>query len=407
MQTKIAVICSTSFKERLTALIPTSSPFLLDYYTYTIPEETPSLLKKVTSCDAIFISGTLPYLYAKDALTQISIPWIYLKQDETSITTTLLALFVKQPISLNRLSIDVMDHYFIEHVLQDFQTDVRPFIQTIDLYTPYEHYISQHEQLWQQQKVDYIITSIHTVYDALVVKNIPVMRMIDPQSSILRSLYEVKNLSDYAKSDSAKVAVTLFHFEEKPEDTLLEEIATLLSSFYQKMDVLNYEFYTTSGHIKTHHLSLLTLLGKTAFRGGFGYGHSITEAKNHAKQALSFAQLHQLILVDEKKRLHELHLETSPAVALQTTNPLVFEITQATGLSPKNISRIIAFEQVHPHASFSAQDLADYLHVTRRTTERILKKLLTHQYVKIIGEEMTYQQGRPRAVYILNFAAHL
>lgn len=405
MQTKIAIICSATFKHTLTNLLPSSVPFIVDYYTYTVPEEAPNLLKNIQACDAIFLSGTLPYLYAKEQLEQLTIPWTYLKQDETSISTTLLALFLKQPTALQRLSIDVMEPQFIEQMLQDVQTEVRPFIQTISLYTPYKKYIAHHEKLWHEQKVDHIITSIHTVYDALREKNIPVMRMIDPPSSIMRSLFEAKRLSDYAKNDFAKVAVAQFQFEVEPPEDLLEQIGTLLSSFYQKNAPLCYAFYTTNGPIKNQHTTLLELLAAIDCRAGFGYGHSINEAKKHADQALAFAQQKQFILVDDKKRMHELHAETSQAVALQTTNPLIFEITQATGLSPKNISRILAFQKIHPHTTFNAQDLADYLHVTRRTTERILKKLLTHQYVKIIGEEMTYQQGRPRAIYALNFSS--
>lgn len=403
MQTKIAVICSASFQEVLEAIVPSTSPFLLDYYTYSVPEETPHLLKKLKSCDVVLLSGTLPYLYAKDFLDDLTVPWMYLKQDESSIATTLLSLLVQKSISLQRLSVDVMDNRFIEQVLNDIQTAEQPYIQTIDLHTPYEQYIRQHEQLWQLKKIDYVITSIHAVHDALAQKGIPVLRMMDPPSSVLRGLYEAKSLSDYAKSDSAKVAIVNMTFEQQPTDALLEQIATLLASFYQKIDVLSYEFYTTNGQLQSQLSALLALLQTSDYIGGCGYGQSITQARIHAKQALTFAQHKQLILVDDNKQLHELHIKMPTAIALQTTNPLIFEITQATGLSPKNISRIVAFQQLHAHSTFTAQDLADYLQVTRRTTERILKKLLTHHYVKVVGEEMAYQQGRPRAVYELNF----
>ncbi|OCS83353.1 hypothetical protein [Caryophanon tenue] len=404
MQTKIAVICSASFQQTLQQIVPSHSTFLLDYYTYTVPEETPSLLKNLKSCDVLLLSGTLPYLYAKEQLSQLSIPWMYLKQDDTSIATTLLSLLVQKNIALNRLSIDVMDERFIEHVLCDLQTTKRPFIQTIQLHTPYETYITKHVTLWQQQQIDYVVTSIHAVYDALVTQGVPVMRMIDPQSAILRGLYEAKSLSDYAKSESAKIAVIHILFDYSPPAPLLQQMTNLFSSIYQQLDAVRYEFYTTNGAVQRHATELLQLLQTQQYKIGFGYGHSISQAQEHAKQALKFGQPQQFMVVDEQKKLYDLTQQTGTSIALQTTHPFIFEITKATGLSPKNISRLVAFEKVHPHTSFTAQDLADYLQVTRRTTERMLKKLLAHEYVEIVGEEMAYQQGRPRAVYTLTFS---
>ncbi|UZM99851.1 hypothetical protein OL548_07555 [Lysinibacillus sp. MHQ-1] len=36
----------------------------------------------------------------------------------------------------------------------------------------------------------------------------------------------------------------------------------------------------------------------------------------------------------------------------------------------------------------------------------LLKKLVDQGYAKVVGEEMTHQQGRPRTIYELNFATY-
>ena len=82
------------------------------------------------------------------------------------------------------------------------------------------------------------------------------------------------------------------------------------------------------------------------------------------------------------------------------------KLAKETQLSPLNISKIIAFNKGRQNTQFTAHDLSEYLQVTRRTTERILKKLVDKDYVRVAGEEMSYQQGRPRTVYILNFAIY-
>lgn len=50
---------------------------------------------------------------------------------------------------------------------------------------------------------------------------------------------------------------------------------------------------------------------------------------------------------------------------------------------------------------FTAGDIAEYLQVSRRSAERLLKKLVDCKLVEVVGEEQPYRQGRPRSVYRL------
>ena len=92
--------------------------------------------------------------------------------------------------------------------------------------------------------------------------------------------------------------------------------------------------------------------------------------------------------------------------SLKNDNPELMKIAKETKLSPANLSKIIQFSQSHPSLKFTA-DLSEYLQVTRRSTERLLKKLVDYGYAHICGEEMPYQQGRPRALYELNLPLFL
>ena len=93
--------------------------------------------------------------------------------------------------------------------------------------------------------------------------------------------------------------------------------------------------------------------------------------------------------------------------SLKNDNPELMKIAKETKLSPANLSKIIQFSQSHPSLKFTAPDLSEYLQVTRRSTERLLKKLVDYGYAHICGEEMPYQQGRPRALYELNLPLFL
>lgn len=76
-------------------------------------------------------------------------------------------------------------------------------------------------------------------------------------------------------------------------------------------------------------------------------------------------------------------------------------------MSPATLSKIIQFSKSRQSLQFTAADLSDYMQVTRRSTERILKKLVNPGLVKIVGEEMTYQKvGHVRFMnYIYRFTS--
>ena len=78
-------------------------------------------MKQIKPCDAILFGGTLPYLHTQSLLSEIPIPWNYIKQDETTISTTLLSLVAKHAVAIDRISIDVMNPAFVDNVLAEIE----------------------------------------------------------------------------------------------------------------------------------------------------------------------------------------------------------------------------------------------------------------------------------------------
>ncbi len=112
---------------------------------------------------------------------------------------------------------------------------------------------------------------------------------------------------------------------------------------------------------------------------------------------------HSFYMLDANKRLLGPFPQTNTAIAMKIDEPVLVEMANKTKLSPANISKLLLFSQSRHTKQFTATDLALHLHVTRRTAERTLKKLVEFNYITIVGEEMTYRQGRPRALYEFNF----
>ncbi|WP_427109252.1 hypothetical protein [Lysinibacillus xylanilyticus] len=413
MSTKIAVICSKAFMKRINSIAQNIENIQIDFYLYNQPTEAPVLLKEMKPCDALLFGGTLPYLHAQSALSELPIPWNYIKQDETAISTTLLSLIANHTVPLNRISIDVMDPAIVENVLTEIEyCGPKPYIQPISITKPTQSILQHHIALWEANSVDFVITSIHSVFDELQALQIPAMRMLDATNSIVQCLEETKSQSLLTKSESVKAVVGLLEApEDKPIDyNMLTQITAATHATYKEISPYSFELYTTAGHLQKalEKENLQNLLQQTdkPFKLAFGYGHSIFEANQNAKNALTFTKPFEIYILDEHKNLLGPFPKSEVRLALKTDDPYVLQMAKKTGLSPLNISKIIHFSRERQSAQFTSHNLSEYLQVTRRTTERIIKKLVDNGYAKVVGEEMTHQQGRPRTIYELNFAIY-
>ncbi|MEH6934727.1 transcriptional regulator [Bacillus sp. JJ783] len=416
MMIKIAVVGSKEFMENLLPIAHKLEEIEIDPYIYLHPAESSEILKRLKPCDVIFFSGALPYYMAKEIREQLRIPSTYLQQDETTVASSLLSIIYHQSIQPHKISIDLVDRSFITNVFHDIGLKETP--QVMD----YENMLWSNDEIksiidfhlakYQSGEVDLALTSIHAVYDELQKIGIPSERMIDPTQSIIHGLKDAKIKAELAKSHSATVGACIISFIELQERLFeqLNVISKELRGSFKQVDEMTFILYTTRGDIesstKTNAIDRLFTNIEGVVSIGFGYGKTINEAEQNAKIAQGFAKNNPIerrfyILTSDKELFGPFPKEQR-VQSLKNDNPELMKIAKETKLSPANLSKIIQFSQSHPSLKFTAADLSEYLQVTRRSTERLLKKLVDYRYANICGEEMPYQQGRPRAIYELN-----
>nr|WP_263323658.1 transcriptional regulator [Neobacillus sp. Marseille-Q6967] len=408
MSIKIAVIGSYEFMERLHTL--DLEDLEIDPYIYKEPKEAAELVRELKPCDAIFFSGALPFYFSKQVLENVNIPALYLAQDEMAVATSLLAIIFTKKIPPERISVDLMDAAILTNVLDESGINQHP-LWVMDyqklLTGPFdlEELVNFHHSLWKQGKIDIALTSVHAVYSRLTQMGVPALRMADPRSSLLRGLQEAKNQAALFKSRAAQVAVGYLSIENLQQDQT-NKLGQLLQAYVQKLTPSLFVLYSTRGEMEPNRLHDFLETYPDEITIGFGYGATIKEADQNAKIALRFAEKEDTakcgyILMENKELLGPFPFETKQH-RLKNDNPEFLQIAKQTKLSPANLSKIIEFGKARKSLNFTAADLADYLQVTRRSTERLVKKLVEHGYIKVVGEEMVYHQGRPRALYELN-----
>ncbi|UTE76821.1 transcriptional regulator [Rossellomorea sp. KS-H15a] len=413
MKTKIALIGSREFIERVEKSIPYNlNSIELVPYIYDEPQEASKLMKNLTPCDAVLFSGALPYFFSQQECSTLSIPVLYLEQDETALVTSLLYILHHHGIELDRVSIDLMDRSLIDHAQSDLHFKNPPrYVKDYKESLPHNFHINDytefHQQLFQDGQTEMALTSIHAVYDQLVELHIPCMRMIDPAKSLIRAIEKAHSQSLLSKRKAATIAAARLSVQDcEGEHERLHELARLMKGTLQKNeDDASHTIYSNRGSIE--HFLESTDFHEHSMLAGFGYGHTAAEAETNAEIALSFARKADsnscAFILNEEKELSGPFPNKSKKQHLKNDTPDMLSLAKQLKLSPANLSKIVQFYKSRSARDFTAAELSDYLQITRRSTERILKKLVDNGSARIIGEEMTYAQGRPRAIYELTF----
>ncbi|MBQ0138674.1 MAG: HTH domain-containing protein [Kurthia sp.] len=401
MPIKIAFISSEAYKKYIASILKNIDDIEIDFYIYQQHEEAVQLVKKIKGYDVIIVGGLIPYLHIQSSIKEFPCPCLHIEQDETSVATTLLSVLANKPYELSEIAIDVIDENFVHNVLNDLNyKGSTPYILQSTSETLYEQYMT----LFNTKKIKLIITSVHPLYNQLIKENIPVLTMMDSKTATIQKLESIKAEVLLQKSNANRAAAGLVYCADKDFGLFLQ-LVKIIHARYKKTANNCYEIYTTTGSLQymLQHKDLHELLNlfKQPYTIGFGYGENFTEAMKHAQEAIKFAKPNEIYLLNSLSELSGPYPNKHTMLSLQLQNSKIIEMSEKTKLSALSLAKIMAFIKERQSHQFTAQDLADYLHVTRRTAERSIKKLLEHNYIEVISSEMTYQKGRPRSVYTL------
>lgn len=401
MPIKIAFISSKAYKNYILNILKNIDDIQIDFYVYQQPKEAIQIIEKIQSCDVIIVGGLIPYMHIKNTIKNLKWPCLHIEQDETSVGTTLLAILANRHYELKELSIDVIDKNFVSNVLNDMNhTKQFPYVLDSTSETLYE----QHIALFRSNKIKLIITSVHQLYNRLVQEGIPVIAMMDSKTATIQKIESIKAKALLQKSNANRAAAGIVYCSDC-DFTAFLQLSKMMHASYKKSAKNCYEIYTTTGSLQAmlHHKQFVQFLElfKQPYSIGLGYGENFSEAMKHAEEALEFAKPNEIYLLNALRELTGPYPKKNTVLPLQLQNSKIIEMSKKTKLSALNLSKIMAFINERQSHQFTAQDLADYLHVTRRTAERSIKKLLEHQYLEATSSEMTYPKGRPRTVYKL------
>ncbi|GKV69204.1 hypothetical protein NCCP2716_17020 [Sporosarcina sp. NCCP-2716] len=428
---KIALFGSSETIQLITSFEAELDGIKLETFRYLAVEDLERLLPLAADCEVYLFSGILPYRHAECLLGQFDKPAVYMEDNELNVSLTLLHILSRNLCPLDRLSIDLPDRRYVDDIVRQLRLDpapthVKDFAWLHTTKCPqFETEPIQlfHKDLWNAGKTSLAVTSIHSVYDQLVEQGIPSLRFIDADNTVRDVLLRAKQAGVLQQTQLAQVAVCLIDVSGETVQqisadgmALVKEAmltaARQVNGEIQQIGPLEFEYFGTKGSIQflLDQSSLLNPVISAAnnlsatLQAGAGYGRTITEAKKNAAIALSHSEpeQHSFIVVTEEKEVIN-PLAKQQIRTLSTTDSHIRYLANTAKVSIPNLVKMQQFLQARAASSFTSDDIADYFQLTKRSAERMLKKYMDAGWLHIVGEEHPHRNGRPRAVYQLEF----
>ncbi|WP_040287511.1 hypothetical protein [Sporosarcina koreensis] len=428
---KIAVFGSSETIQLITTFEAAMKSVQLEKFRYTSVDDLETLLPQAEACDVYLFSGILPYRHAECLLDKFDKPAVYMEDNELNVSLTLLHILSQNLCPLDKLSIDLPDRRYVDDIVRQLRLDPAPVhIMDFDwLKTTKcpqfdaDPILTFHSDLWNTGETSLAVTSIHSVYDRLVERGIPCLRFIDADSTVRDVLLRAEQAGVLQKTRLAQVAVCLITVSG---DTLQEDATAKLTPIRKAMQTasrqvnaeiqqvgpLSFEYFGTKGSIQflLNQSSLLQPVISAAdnlsatLQAGAGFGMTITEAKKNATIALSHCKPghHAFFLMTENHEVID-PLERQQVRTLSTTDSHIRFLANTAKVSIPNLVKMQRFLQARADSHFTSDDIADYFQLTKRSAERMLKKYMDVGWLHIVGEEQPHRNGRPRAVYQLEF----
>lgn len=377
--------------------------------------------------DIVLFGGLLSYYKGRKYVSD-NIPTLCVDFKASELMKGLLEI-AKEGQSLNKIGLDTFEHKLVNEVFEELQLEQQHiYLKEFDPNEPIDGIISFHQKLWDEKKINYVITCRRRVYIDLKRRNIPVKVILPTPFNVRESMHKAVLLGENSKNINAQSAVGIYTLIPKVDSDIksdyeldkinlefhryLVDIAQLLDASLIPTGTFRFMLYTSRGLLEKSNQvwmehKIIHKIEKelsSIVIAGFGIGRTPMSAQLKAKRALQLAREKKsscgFLIREDGKIIGPLGKNNVLEYQYKSNEPMINKIAKNTHLSIDSVTKIHYFSQ--SHRQFTAEELSHTLDVTTRNARNIIKKLNEANYVQKIGEERPYSKGRPRQIYSFN-----
>lgn len=436
MHLKLGIPAPTEFSTKIIQIIqdefPQIQPVLFRYKTFI---EAPLLIRdQQKNLDALLFAGKTALVYTEKYVNPI-IPWEYPSRDGSSLLQILLKISLAKQHSLEHLSIDVFDKKQWQETCGELGTSsINAIIYQVPDHPYEENYVDQaytfHEQNYLYKRASCCITAFYAVYQRLTAKNIPSYFLLPTGSAIRQALHKILLHHLVQISQQSQIAALYIQIDRPNEYSMFNDdeyqhviertnvtrqiyiFAQHIKAAVVEVGVQEFLLFSTKYLLEsvTNNFENIELLHavkrntSSTISLGIGYGPTAQEAKASARlgmqRASSIGGNAAFIVYEKTQMLGPIRYsqdQKSPAHDVKIDEKFL-AISDKIEVSVSTIFQLYRISKEQGKNQFTSGELAERLNVSSRTVNRILAKLIQHEYCFEVGKRSSSKSGRPKRI---------
>lgn len=377
--------------------------------------------------DGFYLTGIGIYS-ASNEKTNIKKPVVYAKRGITGIVKSFWD-FQKDNCGTSilknmKIGIDVVDEKDFLETLEEFNIKIKSYyLQKYDYQKTEAEYLEEYLKKIKSGEINCVFTAFGYIYSALKEKNIPVYRVQATNSEIKK---EFKNLLDrikMSKAENSKISVEIIKIlkSERISNNILSDKLQFekeLLAYSQMVDgniqtLGNDEYLILSNkgllNAPENINTILSIIKNYSSKGliisiGIGEGNTMFLSEKNARIALkiSMGNGNNSIFFSDGSEVKGPLMEKREILYKNSSDKKILEVSKNTGVSALYLEKIKSVIKKQDKNSFTSVELAEFLNISERSTNRIIKKIIESGYASVEYEN-SFGAGRPRRKTQFNF----
>lgn len=407
----------------------------IDFFPFPFEDESrivPILQENMGRVKGWLFSGPVTYIIAQEHIAMDD-TMMFCQSVGAGFYNACLQIAVERQVTLQRMSVDmfagVMD---IEKALQETGLPWQDiYIRYYSNGYDFQEIIQFHLQLWQEGKIDGVITVLRNVYNGLKKLGVPVYQLTLTKLEIYQSLkilVEKVKSSYFKNTQVCSVIIGMSQYDEIIEQAKspyqLQELEWKLKGIVlplcKKLDgyLLEkgsgiYEFFSSRGVAEQEIVLLQDAMDQLAdavnrdvpVSAGIGFGATVFAAEINAHRALRHARGKAggsiVIVQDDGVIVEAANQSQELRYDFYSSDPELLAKLHQAGVGVKTYKKIVTTVEKMGREAFTVAQLAAQLSVSAQHIRRILTGLCTAGLAEHAGEESVGTNGRPGKIYRL------
>lgn len=377
--------------------------------------------------DGFYLTGIGVYS-ALNEKTNIAKPVVYTKRGITGIVKSFWD-FQKDNYGILdlkdvKIGIDVVDEKDFLETLSEFNIEIKSYdLQKYNYQKSEEEYLKEYLKKIKSEEINCIFTAFGYIYSALKEKNIPVYRVQATNVEIREEFTNLLNRIKMSKVENSKIGIEVIKLLKSDEfsNTALSQKIQFekeLLAYAKEVDGNiqvsgndEYLIFSNKGLLNNPENinTILSIIKNYSSKGliisiGIGEGNTMFLSEKNARFALklSMGNGNNSIFFSDGSEVKGPLMEKREILYKNSSDKKILEVSKNTGVSTLYLEKIKSVIKKQDKNSFTSTELAEFLNISERSTNRIIKKIIENGYASVEFENSP-GAGRPRRKTQFNF----